>query len=98
VEIPRRPDAGNLGGKKMEILTPESPRWDKFADALFEATRVPDYADAWLCDGDAGDHVYRYAKAVMASMGNVDIEGSIEFFRNHGGFCDCEILFNVDPH
>jgi hypothetical protein len=32
----------------------------------------------------------------MLSMGNVDIEGSIEFFRSHGGGRDCEILFNVE--
>ncbi len=83
----------------MEILTPESPRWEEFADALSEA--MDWNAESWLCDGDGTGKsdpklVHRYAKAVMARMGNVDIAGSIEFFRDHGGFCDCEILFNVD--
>jgi hypothetical protein len=33
----------------------------------------------------------------MKNMGRVDIDGSIAFFQEHGGWCDCEILFNVDP-
>jgi hypothetical protein len=81
----------------MEILTPNSPRWDEFADALFEATLVPGKPDSWVCDGDRGEHVFRYAKAVMTDMGDVDIERSLAFFREHGGYCDCEILLNVDP-
>jgi hypothetical protein len=33
----------------------------------------------------------------MTEMGNVDIPASIAFFEEHGGYCDCEILLNVDP-
>ena len=78
----------------LEILTPESPRWAAFADELFKVTRI--------CDGDGSgesnpDLVHRYAKKVMADMGNVDIPGSLAFFEAHGGYCDCEILLNVDP-
>jgi hypothetical protein len=77
-----------------EILTPGSPRWEQFLDAL----------DAMLgekgCDGDGmGDfnpaHIHRHAKTVMRSMGNVDIAGSLAYFEAHGGYCDCEILLNV---
>jgi Protein of unknown function (DUF2695) len=85
----------------MEVLTPESPRWDEFANALFEVTRIPGDPEAWLCDGDGNGEsnpylVYRYAKKVMTDMGNVDIPGTLAFFQAHGGYCDCEILFNVD--
>jgi hypothetical protein len=83
----------------LEILATDSPRWDEFADALYEVTRIPGDPEAWRCDGDnlqAGNLAYRYAKLVMTAMGNVDIPASIEFFQRHGGYCDCEILFNVD--
>jgi hypothetical protein len=40
--------------------------------------------------------VHRYSKQVMNEMGNIDIPASLAFFKDHGGFCDCEILFNVD--
>jgi Protein of unknown function (DUF2695) len=67
----------------LEVLTTESNRWDEFADRLLADGR---------CDGD-----HRYAKQIMNEMGNIDIPASIEFFEEHGGYCDCEILLNVDP-
>jgi hypothetical protein len=69
-----------------EVLTPESPRWEQFTDMLLGSG----------CDGDAGDHVHRHAKAVMAAMGGIDIEATLAFFEDHGGYCDCEILLNVE--
>ena len=63
---------------EMEILTPKSPRWDEFADRL--------YAVIDVCGGN-----HQYAKQVMVEMGNVDIPGSLAFFEDHGGYCDCEI-------
>jgi len=78
---------------RFEILTPESPRWDEFADALCEAIERHD------CDGDAqaaGSNAHRRAKQIMAEMGGVDIPESLAFFESRGGYCDCEILLNVD--
>jgi hypothetical protein len=78
-----------------EILTPKSNRWERFIDALDHAVQING------CDGDGniGNYldVYRQAKRIMADMGNVDIPASLVFFQNNGGYCDCEILFNVDP-
>ena len=48
------------------------------------------------CDGDAGANVHRYAKAAMAAMGGIDIEATLAFFESRGGYCDCEILLNVE--
>ncbi len=79
-----------------EILTPQSPRWDEFAEALAEALSVPGRPEAWRCDGARGDLRYRYAKQVMADMGNVDVEGTLAYFAANGGACCCEILLNVD--
>jgi hypothetical protein len=30
-------------------------------------------------------------------MEGVNIPETIEFFKANGGYCDCEILLNVDP-
>jgi len=72
-----------------EILTPDSPRWGTFIEGL----------ESWLsecgCDGDSGEHVHRCAKAVMYKMGGINVEGSLAYFEDHGGYCDCEILLNV---
>jgi hypothetical protein len=32
----------------------------------------------------------------MQRMGGVDVRKSLAFFRANGGWCDCEIIFNVD--
>jgi Protein of unknown function (DUF2695) len=75
---------------KREILTPDSPRWETFIEGL----------ESWLsecgCDPD-GEHVHRCAKAVMYKMGGINVDASLAYFKDHGGYCDCEILLNVDP-
>jgi hypothetical protein len=31
----------------------------------------------------------------MEDMGKIDINRTLADFEDHGGFCDCEILWNV---
>ena len=28
-------------------------------------------------------------------MRHVDVEASIDFYKQHGGYCDCEVMLNV---
>jgi hypothetical protein len=74
----------------MTVLTPESPEWEAFVKILFDAMERDG------CDGDAGQAVHRHARAAMTSMGGIDIEETLAFFESRGGYCDCEILLNVD--
>jgi hypothetical protein len=71
---------------KLETLTTKSPRWDEFAGKLSQSVlRVKNCR-----------HDYQHAIGVMTAMGGVDIEASLAYCRDHGGYCDCEILFNVE--
>jgi Protein of unknown function (DUF2695) len=70
----------------MELMTPENPRWNEFIDALDKM------GAKFGCDGDHPRYVHRHARTVMEDMGKIDIEGSLAYFRGHGGYCDCEIL------
>ena len=72
----------------LEILTPKSSRWNEFVDAL----------DAALQKSGCDAETQRLAKAIMTTMPDIDVAGSLAFFEEHGGYCDCEILFNVDPN
>jgi hypothetical protein len=72
---------------KLEVLTPESARWDEFAVALEVAL---------MEHGCTADTDRRNAKRVMTAMGGIDIPKSLAFFESRGGYCDCEILLNVD--
>ena len=67
------------------VLTPAHPRWSEFVDQLNAA------GEAMGCD-----RTHRHARQVMSGMGNVDIAGSLEYFEERGGYCDCEILLNVE--
>jgi Protein of unknown function (DUF2695) len=65
-----------------EILTTQSLRWDEFLGAAVLK---------WSCQ-----HGHCQAERIMAEMGGIDIKASIAYFEEHGGYCDCEILYNVD--
>jgi hypothetical protein len=42
-------------------------------------------------------HDYRFTRRIMADMGynRTEIEESIIYFQSKGGYCDCEVVFNV---
>ncbi len=71
-----------------EILTPKSSDWNKFTNALDAALHK------YGCDGKT----LRLARVIMTMMPGIDVDGSVAFFEEHGGFCDCEIFLNVDPN
>ena len=80
-----------------EILTPRSPRWSLFVRLLDNVLTEEMPANIWRCGNDgSGGSKHRYAEAVLTELGGIDIAGTLEFFRQQGGGCDCEILLNVD--
>ena len=81
-------------------MTPQHPRWDEFCERL-EGPEGCDFqkvgADTrWSCEG--GTEKPR-ATRILTAMGlsAEDVQWSLAYFEELGGFCDCEILFNVDP-
>jgi len=41
------------------------------------------------------DHNYSITKAFLASK-QIQNDEIFEWFREHGGYCDCEILYNIE--
>jgi hypothetical protein len=72
--------------RRTAVMTPRNPLWGEFARRLKKAIR----ADG--CDASS----LQLSEAILAGMAGVDVERSVEFFRAHGGYCDCEVLSNVD--
>ena len=70
---------------EKEIMTPENARWRKFTHLL---------ADKLKTNGCTND--VELAPKILEEMGDIDIEKTLEYFQNEGGWCDCEILMNVD--
>lgn len=81
----------------MDTMTPEHERWDEFAERLAgpEGCNAKNAGGVgtWDCTG----HTDRpHATAILTEMGNIDVNASLVYFKEHGGYCDCKILLNVD--
>lgn len=77
------------------LMTPEHPLWEDFIERLSgpEGCNFKDDL-TWQCDGGRSRP---RAVRILLSMDDIDVEGSLAYFDRHGGYCDCEIIFNVDP-
>ena len=40
-------------------------------------------------------HKFDLVRKILISLQNVDVEETLDFYRENGGYCDCEILYNV---
>ena len=75
-------------------MTPLSSRWTEFIGRLegeggCNFRRKEDGNIVWNCDG-----TFKHTVDILEDMG-YDPYGSMTYFRSHGAYCDCEILFNV---
>jgi hypothetical protein len=66
------------------VMTPRHPRWDGFQQKLLDAVHGPE-----TCDHTPGN-----AAAILAAMGDVDVEESLRGFQTQAGYCDCTIILN----
>ena len=87
----------------LSVMTPQHPRWEEFVCRL--AGPGPEGIDFTVGPGVnqissrcAGGEDKTYAHKLLTTIHGVDVEASLAYFEEHGGYCDCEILINVDPH
>jgi hypothetical protein len=55
--------------------------------------------DIYILKDDTGtpcQHDLRNTEKILKSLPNIDVEESLNLYLELGGFCDCEILFNVE--
>ena len=83
---------------KLKVMTPQHPKWREFCDRLTSSDGCNFQEDengkiTWRC---RGGHDKSFATQILQSYSNIDIKASLQYFDEHGGHCDCEILFNVD--
>jgi hypothetical protein len=83
-------------------MTPEHPHWAEFIAHLSgpegcDFRKNDDGSTVWTCD--PRDHTRPFCRSIMQHMGlsRKAIAASLAYFEEHGSFCDCEVLFNVNP-
>jgi hypothetical protein len=62
-----------------KIMSPDQPLWDDFIEKLSNKS----------CNHDLSSSI-----AILSQM-DFDVDDSLEYFRDHGGYCDCEVLLNI---
>jgi Protein of unknown function (DUF2695) len=69
------------------VLIPDaySDEWQHFCDEL------TDLVDERGCRGRP------YCATLLLEQRGYHVEATLALFRQRGGYCDCEVLFNVDP-
>jgi hypothetical protein len=81
----------------LEVMSPDSARWDEFVEKLEGPNgcnfREVDGESKWTCKGGMDKS---NAARILREMRGVDLDATLAFFDQHGGHCDCEILFNVE--
>jgi len=83
----------------LGLMSPYHAKWDEFYEKMEgpQGCNFREYQDGgshFTCDNSPDRPI---ARRILKEMGatQVEIEQSLGLFAGHGGFCDCEILFNV---
>jgi len=69
-------------------MTPDHPRWGEFVDRLEKS--LPHMQNS--CDHD---HTHAVAVLHYMGFGFNFANNSLAYFTEHGGHCDCEVMFNI---
>jgi hypothetical protein len=80
-------------------MTTAHPRWSEFVGRLGgpEACDFRQEAGGtvtWNCTSHTRDQASRILRDMGATDG--DLLATLDYFDAHGGYCDCEILLNID--
>jgi hypothetical protein len=77
----------NNGEIISNVMTPEHEDWEIFCDLLVERLDLAD------CDAES---LVQSKSILKKYFPEININKSIKYFESHGGYCDCEVLMNVD--
>jgi hypothetical protein len=93
------PASASVTATSLGRVTTGHPRWSEFVARLhgLEGCDFHESAAgslAWTCSAHTGDR----AAAILRDMGatDEDLLATLDHFDANGGYCDCEILLNVD--
>ena len=77
-------------------LTKRHPGWKTFLTLLEKKVnfrKMRNGRTTWTCDGKL-----TFTRQILrARFPGVSIEKTIKYLQDRGGYCDCEVLMNVDP-
>ena len=83
-----------------EIMTTKNKRWKEFLERLkgkegcnFREEEPDNFQSLiWDCSGGRDKTL---ATKILKKMNNINLNASLYYYEENGGYCDCEILINV---
>jgi hypothetical protein len=78
-----------------EVMDKSNHKWNEFLDMLHKEVNFRETSKGrhtWDCDGT----LTKTENILREHFPEVDIERSLDFMMQHGGYCDCEVIFNVE--
>jgi hypothetical protein len=78
----------------LQPMLPRHPRWTEFIERLVGPEACNFTKEGWTCFGDL-----RFVNSVLREIGLDDptIGVSTASYRDHGAYCDCEVVFMAGP-
>jgi hypothetical protein len=83
--VNRRAQPKKEGEINAQTMTTGHPMWNRLAESI-----------ATLLETQECDNTLTISRKLLADMRIVDVDSSIAWLQDHAGFCDCEVLLNVD--
>jgi hypothetical protein len=80
-------------------MCPDHPRWEEFLDRLLYGLDLKTDGNdeqSWTCAHEPACPLATLLLDWWMGFTPEEIHASIEYFHAHGGFCDCEVFFNVE--
>src|SRR5262245_34549266 len=77
------------------VMTPFDQGWQDFYKEMASRLICPGTPKEEIVSGErCCDHTYSRAVEILSDMG-YDVTKSLAYFQYHSGYCDCEVLLNV---
>ncbi len=76
------------------VMTPDHPLWNAFIECLCG----PGMLDCLRPGADCGRYCqdcFTHADEILREM-RLNISDSMQYFRDHGAFCDCGIIIKIE--
>jgi hypothetical protein len=79
---------------KSEILTPSHKYWRALRYRLDQMVNTHvEGKPQFNCKHDLSN-----TRKILKSLPKIDVEGTIQQYQELGGYCDCEVLMNVESN
>jgi hypothetical protein len=92
MSLSERKDRKDL--KRLALLKEYESQWSDLGLTPSQLDELGSHLQARLTEKGC-DHALRHTQEWLESIGTGKKKGVIDALRNQGGYCDCEVLYNV---